>query len=472
MSRIFISYRRDDTAPYASHLYENLAARFGDDNLFMDIDTLEPGVDFVEAIENAVGMCDIVLVLIGRQWLSIKDAEGQRRLDNPEDFVRLEVATALERNIRVIPLLVEGAAMPRSTELPELLQKLTRRNAAPLRSADWRSDVGRLITALEKVLASVAAASSAPPFAIKADLQPDANAALVVDLSAQLEQAEAAADWDRVIELGEQILNVDPDHQPTRTKTATAYKQRGLSLRDQHKYDGAIADFSQALSLDPSQIDLRYWRGSCYGRKGELEQGEPDFYRTIADCSEAIRNDPTVADYYYWRGDSYGWLEQENRAMADLYRAVELNPNKPVYYRQRGVRYHKNGDYDRAVEDFSRAIELASDVAEYYRRRGLSYAAKRDYDRAVADYNRAIELDPKADTYYRERGTIYHLKGNYDQAQADHNWAIGLNPNVAAHYFLRGLTYKARGDHNAAKRDFQRAADLGHAEAKQELARI
>ena len=122
--RIFISYRRADSAGYAGRIYDRLTAHFGEDAVFMDVDTIEAGVDFVEVLQNAVQSCDVLVALIGRGWLDIKDAAGKRRLDNPEDFVRIEIAAALSRDIRVIPVLVDGASMPRSTELPDNLKPL------------------------------------------------------------------------------------------------------------------------------------------------------------------------------------------------------------------------------------------------------------------------------------------------------------------------------------------------------------
>src|SRR5215510_7657864 len=101
MPGIFISYRRDDCSGHAGRLYDALSLRFGSERLFMDIDTLQPGEDFVEAIEKAVGSCDVLLALIGRQWVTSSDAQGQRRLENPNDFVRLEIEAALARNIHV-----------------------------------------------------------------------------------------------------------------------------------------------------------------------------------------------------------------------------------------------------------------------------------------------------------------------------------------------------------------------------------
>ncbi len=131
--KIFISYRRDDSAGYAGRLFDFLAARFGSENVFMDIDTIEPGDDFRKVIANAVQTCDVVLVMIGRQWLTIPGPDGQRRLDDPGDWVRVEVATALANpNVRVIPVLVRGASMPGEHELPGELRELAWRNALEL----------------------------------------------------------------------------------------------------------------------------------------------------------------------------------------------------------------------------------------------------------------------------------------------------------------------------------------------------
>ncbi|MDQ3917755.1 MAG: SUMF1/EgtB/PvdO family nonheme iron enzyme, partial [Acidobacteriota bacterium] len=117
-----------------------------------DIDHIEPGDDFVQVIENAVGSCKILLAIIGRRWLLSAD-ENSRRLDNPKDFVRLEIAAALNRNIRVIPILVQGASMPRPVDLPNELSKLSYRNALELSDLRWRHDVNKLIYVIEKILA-------------------------------------------------------------------------------------------------------------------------------------------------------------------------------------------------------------------------------------------------------------------------------------------------------------------------------
>jgi len=111
--RIFISYRREETAYPAGWLFDRLAERFGPKQVFKDVDSIELGDDFVQMITRAVGSCDVLLALIGDQWLTITDVHGRRRLDDPDDFVRLEIEAALTRNVRIIPILVDGANMPR-----------------------------------------------------------------------------------------------------------------------------------------------------------------------------------------------------------------------------------------------------------------------------------------------------------------------------------------------------------------------
>jgi formylglycine-generating enzyme required for sulfatase activity len=148
---IFISYRRDDAPHLAGRLYDRLSARFPKDQIFIDVDNLDPGVDFVEAIEQSVGACDVLIAVIGRRWLISSEAEGSRRLDNPDDFVRLEIATALKRNIRVIPVLEDDASMPRASDLPDDLKALVRRNAVEVSYTRFSADSERLIVALERI---------------------------------------------------------------------------------------------------------------------------------------------------------------------------------------------------------------------------------------------------------------------------------------------------------------------------------
>ena len=149
MPKIFISYRRDDSAGHAGRLYDRLVDRFGRGQVFMDVDTIQPGLDFVDVVQEAVSACDEFIAVIGREWLQASDTTGGRRLENPADLVRLEIATALERGIRVLPVLLQGAQPPLSDDLPDGLKELANRNALELSDTRFHSDVDRLIQVLE-----------------------------------------------------------------------------------------------------------------------------------------------------------------------------------------------------------------------------------------------------------------------------------------------------------------------------------
>ncbi len=150
-SKIFISYRREDTAPYAGRLRDALVNQFGAQQVFMDIYTIRPGEHFTKVIEQTVGSCDALIAVIGRRWLG--SIEGLvRRIDDPTDFVRVEITNALDRNIPVFPVLVNGAAAPRPQDLPKELEPITKHNILEISDNRWDYDVGQLISTLKGVL--------------------------------------------------------------------------------------------------------------------------------------------------------------------------------------------------------------------------------------------------------------------------------------------------------------------------------
>ena len=146
---IFISYRRDDTEGEAGRLFDDLARTFGDNCVFMDVAGITPGMDFRKAIEDNVAGCGVLLAMIGPSWVTIKDAAGNARLADPNDFVRVEIASALKRNVAVIPVLVHDAKMPRPESVPEDLKDLCFRNSVEISHARWNSDVALLVGALK-----------------------------------------------------------------------------------------------------------------------------------------------------------------------------------------------------------------------------------------------------------------------------------------------------------------------------------
>ena len=162
MGSVFISYRREDSEGQARALFQDLVARLGRESVFMDVDSIGLGRDFRAVLQERLATCDVMLALIGRDWVDGKDKSGRRRLDNPGDFVRMEISAALKRNIPVTPLLLHGAQMPSAEQLPEDLSDLAYRNGFELSHNRWESDVQELIRRLGLV------AKNDPPSAANA----------------------------------------------------------------------------------------------------------------------------------------------------------------------------------------------------------------------------------------------------------------------------------------------------------------
>lgn len=151
---VFLNYRRNDAEGEAGRLFDDLSLHFSQNAIFMDVAAIEPGRDFRKAIDHSVASCSVLLAMIGPTWLDLQDAVGQRRLDDQNDFVRIELASALRRDIPVVPILVRGAKMPRAEQLPDDLKELAYRNAVELTHARWKSDVQLLIQSIRRYVES------------------------------------------------------------------------------------------------------------------------------------------------------------------------------------------------------------------------------------------------------------------------------------------------------------------------------
>jgi hypothetical protein len=161
--KIFINYRRGDDSGFVQALFSQLERTFPTEELFMDVDRIGAGEDYVKVLEDQVAQCEVLLAVIGKGWLRAWDIRSGRRLDNPNDFVRVEIESALKQNKRIIPVLVHGARMPRTEELPESLRPLARRNALRLTHERFKADTEGLIKAIREALTSAEATKQTPP---------------------------------------------------------------------------------------------------------------------------------------------------------------------------------------------------------------------------------------------------------------------------------------------------------------------
>src|SRR5512133_639827 len=246
--RIFISYRHQETAWPARQLFDVLVVRFPGEQVFKDVDSIEPGEDFVERITRAGGSCDALLALIGPQWLTITNKKGQRRLDDPEDYVRLEIETALTREIRVIPILVDETQMPEADELPPSLAPLAHRNAVQINSRTF--DTQRLIATLRKTLAELKVSETTT----EVD-GPDGE---------QLQAIDPAADSDGLITPARAELAAEQ-----RAAQVARDYQVGLRLFDAGRWTEAVGVLERVTRLDATYRDAPALLGRA---RLELEQ--------------------------------------------------------------------------------------------------------------------------------------------------------------------------------------------------------
>lgn len=172
--KIFISYRREDTSGESGRLKDHLEREFGKGSIFYDVETLEAGLNFDQSISLALRESQVLLAMIGPHWLKVKDSEGNARIQGVDDWVKKEISLALQRDIRVIPILVNGAQMPKREDLPDELKELAFRNAKEISSSRWAYDVDELAKVLKKLIIPVPEPTPEPepkpiPFQPKSD---------------------------------------------------------------------------------------------------------------------------------------------------------------------------------------------------------------------------------------------------------------------------------------------------------------
>jgi hypothetical protein len=219
LSKIFICYRREDSGPAAGRIYDRLEGHFERGQVFMDVDDIPLGVDFRDWLDRQIRQCDLVLVVMGRHWLTAEDANGQRRLDAPRDFVRTEIEIALERNIPLIPVLLDDAQMPDEAALPASIAPLAYRNAATVHAAGgyFRGDMEHLIRGIEWLLARpLQDQPRAPSTPAEPELSPEIRRLLAEIDKRATKPPRRLAIGDRLAKLGDPRpgVGVRPDGLP------------------------------------------------------------------------------------------------------------------------------------------------------------------------------------------------------------------------------------------------------------------
>jgi len=508
--KIFINYRRDDSIGTAGRLHDRLAQTFGQNNIFMDVDHIPAGVDFVMHLNSKVATCKIFLAVIGPHWLDAKDEAGQRRLHSPDDFVAVEIAAALDRNIRVIPVLVDGAAVPKASELPDSLRPLARRQAVELRQLHFGRDADALIKRVREALNDgsdrpylrrVAVTGVAavvlllvgwigltstnilmwPPWAetrmgsdaktqtdaearhgqdgatVKAEQERQARAAVEAEAKQRADEAARQAEQERQARAAAEAEAAEAKRKADEAERQAEQERQARAAAEQAAQQQLIALKAEAdRKQAQSQAEARY---STLMSQANTDSNTGNYDTAIATFGEAIRLNPNDALAFYSRGLAYGKKGDNEHAIADYNQAIRLDAKNALAFRNRGLAYEKKGNNDQAIADFSEAIRLDPNDALAFNSRGVVYAMKGDYDRAIADFNKGILLDPTRAVAFGNRGLAFVKKGDNNQAIADFDAAIRLNPYDARAFCNRGIT-KSKIKDKSGDADIARARQL------------
>jgi tetratricopeptide (TPR) repeat protein len=374
----------------------------------MDVDNIPVGKDFENYLKSQVAACDAMRSIIGPNWVTAKDETGQRRLDNPEDFVVIEIAAALARDIPVVPLLVDGARMPKASELPDSLKPLARRQAIQIRHTNFRSDAEALVKRLRealgydspqrrwRVLAIKAVAAMAVLFLVAWG-----GYTFVHPTRIYLEESFRAVQ--------QLVEEARAERERQARVAAEAEEKRKAEQAEQQRLAAAKAEQERqaraALEAEANRKADETERQRQANIKAEQEQEreaerQRNYDQTIAKYSETIRRDPKSDFALIARGEAYANKGENDRAIADFSKVVQINPKSYLAFLKRGDAYAAKGDYDRAIADYNEAIRISPTDAIAYCNRGIAKLKIKDAtgneDIAVAKRYGRPSLDCRA----------------------------------------------------------------------------
>ncbi len=505
--RIFISYRRSDSIAITGRLYDRLSAAFGEDNVFKDVDKIPLGVNFKQVLDSEVASCDVLLIIIGPEWARVSDKHG-RRLDDPDDFVRIEVEAGLRRDdVLVIPVLVNNASMPTVEQLPGGLNDLIYRNAATVRNdPDFNRDVQWLINQIngsfevkkERLslpfswrVAAVAMLIVAlvAVIAILLGNQPSVDEELSED-TFTIASVESVTEREAMVLVGQIEQLGDSDRDATRLimddlrqKLENDVPFSNVHIRE---YPDVISSSEQALQIaeangaavviwgndDDSVVELAVEMGSLdlfplnEIPRETLERTVNVRVRVDDLRGESVAGHALTVLYVLYFADDAIWDSGRTVAILD---ALEVNPAETVgtgvaaHFHRAGLLYHE--DTSAAIEEYDAAISLDGGNPILYVARALGRSRLQQFDLVGQDLNTAQQRGPEGwlspvIMNYAEYLVTDNVAGSIPTLIDDMNTFIEKRPEDWYGYATRGMAYLIEGDSARAQEDFDRAIEL------------
>jgi len=413
MAGVFISYRREDSQGLAGRLFDRLAQRFGTDRVFRDVDTIDPGAKFAQVIGERIGGCDALVALIGKGWLDVKDGQGRRRLDLPNDFVKAEIAEALAHNKLVIPVLIEGTPMAARDALPAEIAVLADCNALPISDSRFDFDVGRLVSAIEKTVASqgvVAASTTAPRrrnglWARLSEARTERTLAFIGGGVA----AVVAAAWTVYVHFSEK------ENAPRLSMSAT----QGAIAAGGNVTATAAAGGVAVVASGPVTIGITLpeYEERMKKRERELREEAAGASKSDKDRIALLEKQLAAAEALV-KSPEQG-LEKYKEVLASASQSLEqLGPKVPAADLERARQALARGDTAEAErlfeqglgQDKARAAEAAFQLGQLAESR-IDYASAKKY------FGEAIKLQPENAQYLNAAGFMAYTLGQYEEAQ-------------------------------------------------------
>lgn len=417
MAGIFISYRRDDSAASAGRLYDRLAHHFGKEQVFRDLDAIAPGAEFAKVIEERISQCDVLVAVIGKNWVNVKNAAGQRRLDYPEDPVRAEVREALNQKKLVIPVLIGGAEVPRPEQLPEDIAALAGRNAIEISESRFDYDAGRVIEAIEK--AGVAAK-------LPAETTSKESRGWQAAVTSKTNQrtwkfigggvtALAAGIWTLYVHFS------DKESTPTPRTTVIARQGSIAAGGDVNVTAGGNVN----IGLSPAEFEE--WRRKLkdeaitelsleFAKEKQADQEKITALELKIKKAEADLRSPEEASAKY-----NVILANADQSLQDI--APDVSEEALAQARESLIK----GDTAKAEQLFEQALGTDTKrAAEAAFQLGELALSRIDYTKARRYYLEAARLRPDNADYVNKAGRINHEMGRYPEAQSFYEKALAL----------------------------------------------
>ena len=441
---VFISYRRTN-APWALAIYQNLNNNGYD--VFFDFNGIASG-DFESVILGNIKARAHFIVLLTPSALE--------RCNEPGDWLRREIETALESKRNIVPLMLEGfdfGTPAIANQLTGKLATLKSYNALGVPAEYFMEAMNRLRekflnVAVDAVLhpASPAAQEATESQQAAADTAP---AVQEKELTAQqwFERGVEATDPDEEIRFNSQAIRLKPDY-------AAAFNNRGRARQTKGDMESALADYNEAIRLKPDYAFAFNNRGTVHQHNGNLDDA-------LADYEKAIHLKHNYADAFNNRGTVRKLKGNLEDALANYNEAIRLKPDYASAFYNRGDARKDKGDLEGALQDYNEAIRLKPDYAIAFNNRGNARKDKGDIEGALQDYNEAIRLKPDYAVAFNNRGIARKDRGDLEGALQDYNEAIRLKPDDADAHYNRALLFRDKGNYGAAIADYQKYLDNG-----------